>query len=224
MTTTEKSKLEILRGELAIRGKLSERADELLAQINSVAPLEAQLEIAHAKWHAVRDADAKKVQAWIEKGAKGDAPEVDTAARESASREVAKAKAIVEAAGVAREDLAAKWQAVGQEIHEHRFKVGAALMDVLGEEVLLAVEDMRKTSMAVLESEAAFLAIRQQMNSLSDQMKEDVAIGQSFTRLLFAINKANAITDEERQQVMLNGRKRALARTEKLAAGEDPGV
>lgn len=219
--------LDRLRAALATRDELGKQSSEIMAKIERLAPIEAEVALAQSSLQEVMAAEQQKLQAWADKGAKGAPPAVDSAAREQASRKLADAKARLEASGPVKGSLTDDLMAINSQLQEHRYTIGAALMDVLGEEVLRAVEDMRKTSLAVLESEAAYFAIRQQMQSLSEQMQNNAngntsVVARSFSNWLQAIDQSNQLSQEARQHAVQAGRARSLARLEKLQVGEDP--
>lgn len=219
--------LDHLRAALATRNELGARSSEITAKIERLAPIEAEVALAQANLQEVMATEQQKLRAWADKGAKGEPPAVDSTAREQASRKLADAKARMDASGPVKGSLSDEVMAINTQLQQHRYVIGDALMDVLGEEALRAVEGMRKTSMAVLESEARYFAIRQQMQSLRDQLLNDAngnvsTVARSFGNWLQAIADADKLSGEERQQAVQSGRTHSLARLEKLQAGEDP--
>jgi len=219
--------LDHLRDALATRDELSSQSNEMAAKIERLAPIEAQVALAQANLQKILDEDADKLRSWADEGAKGEPPAVDSAAREQASRRLADAKARLEAAGQVKGSLTQDMAAISAQLQQHRYVIGNALMEVLGEEALRAIEGMRKTSMAVLESEAAYFAVVEQMRSLRDQMPDDSngntsSVARNFGNWLQAMSEANKLSDKERLQTVQDGRARSLARIEKLQSGEDP--
>lgn len=219
--------LDHLRAALATRDELGKQSSEIMAKIERLAPIEAEVALAQSSLQEVMASEQQKLQAWADKGAKGAPPAVDSAAREQASRGLADAKARLEASGPVKGSLTDDLMAINTQLQQHRYTIGTALMDVLGEDALRAVGEMRGASLAVLESEAAYFAIRQQMQSLSEQMPNDAngntsAVARSFGNWLQAITDANRLSNEERQGAVQAGRTRSLARLEKLQSGEDP--
>ncbi|MBD8873870.1 hypothetical protein [Rhodanobacter sp. DHB23] len=219
--------LDHLRAALTTRDELGKQSAELMAKIERLAPIEAEVALAQSHLQDVMAAEQQKLQTWADKGAKGEPPAVDSAAREQASRRLADAKARLEAAGAVKGSLTDDAMAINVQLQQHRYVIGTTLMDVLGEEVLRTVEGMRKTSLAVLESEAAFFAIREQMQSIRDGLADDAngntsMVARSFGDWLQAISLASNLSAEERDQAVRSGRTRSLDRLEKLQAGEDP--
>lgn len=219
--------LDHLRAALATRDELGKQSSEIMEKINRLAPIEAEVALAQAHLQEVMAAEQQKLQAWADKGAKGEPPAVDSAAREKASRRLADAKARLETAGAVKGSLTEDVMAINEQLQQHRLVLSLALMDALGEEVLRTVEGMRKTSLAVLESEAAYFAVVEQMKSLRDQMPTDTngntsAVARSFGNWLQAITDANKLGAAEREQAVQAGRTRSLERLGKLQSGEDP--
>ena len=219
--------LDHLRAALATRDELDKQSSEIMAKIERLAPIEAEVALAQAHLQEVMAAEQQKLQAWADKGAKGEPPAVDSAAREQASRRLADARARLETAGAVKGSLESDLEPINKQLQDHRYVIGVALMDVLGEEVLRTVEGMRKTSLAVLESEGAYFAVVELMSSLRDQMPNDAngntsVVARTFSHWLQAIEAANKLSPGERNQAVQAGRTRSLARLEKLQSGTDP--
>lgn len=218
------SALDVLRGALETRNAMFDRVREIAAKAERLAPIQNTVEEAQAALDAILQEDAMRLQEWADAGASGEPPAVDTKRREAASRALADAKQRLAASGDVKASLDRAILAANERLRDHGKVLAAALTDVLGEEAMRAVEGMRKTSLALLRSEAHFLTIREQMQGLADQAHTngDDRTSRAFGSWLAQIDHANQITVEERAKAATDGRLKATTRLDKLKAGEFP--
>jgi len=212
-----------LRSELAERDRLASVSADISSQIDKLAPFQAEVAMANAELQNITQRDAEAIQEWIDGGAKGKAPEPNAKAREEAGRKLAAAQAKLSAAANVHSDLEQKLVDNNERIRAHRDRVASAEIDVVAEEVLRLVERARQTSIAVLESEAAYQYASQELrNYMSPSFGVTSPQAPAVSAWLNRINEAYQLTTAEHVEAMQRGRQRAQAVLQQLLSGEDP--
>jgi DNA repair exonuclease SbcCD ATPase subunit len=241
-TTVAATSLDRLRAALAERARLGALSDELRQKMEKLAPLEAELETAQAKLREILQADEAALRAWIDAGAKGNAPDTNTKEREEAARKVEAARTRITSIAGVRSDLTKQMQECDAKLGAHGDKLCSAYLDVLGEEALRAVDETRQRSIAVLSAEARYFGVMQNLRSIFEsaqdreknrlggaRFNEDghltsptSALNPKFQEWLRVIDDAYKLTDDERQRAAQVGYQTAQKAIEQLLAGEDP--
>lgn len=218
-----------LRAAHAKRAELGAVSSEVQQKLEKLAPLEAAVAQARADLEQIEQADTEALRAWIDKGGEGTPPSGNAPAREAAARKLAAAEARLKASRQVKGSLEDQLLAANTELRDFTSSLRGAEIDVIGEEAMRAVEEMRKTSMAILESEAYFLAVR----SCLQQLRDSVAggphgndcpprVARSFSDWLDRISESNKLSNEEREQAARSGYQKAEQVMNQLLAGEDP--
>jgi hypothetical protein len=221
------SAMDRLRAAHAKRDELAAVSAEVQQKLDKLAPLEAAVAQARADLQQIEQADADALRAWIDQGGNGTAPTGNAPAREAAARKLASAEARLKSSRDVQSSLERQLLDANEGLRDFAPALRAAEIEVIGEEVLRAVEMMRQTSMAVLESEAHFLAAHRLLKQLRDtagpsQYECPPVVARSFSNLLDRIVELNKLSEEERDTAAKTGLQRAQQVLNQLLAGEDP--
>jgi hypothetical protein len=220
--------LDKLRAAHRKRAELGAASTEIYAKIQRLAPLTAGVAAARAELQQVEEGDARALQGWIDRGASGSPPAADAAAREAAARKLASAEAQLKASAGVKGSLEDQLTAVNSELRDFHSVLRTVEIEVIGEETLRAVEMMRKTSIAVLESEAYYLALRNRLQQIRDEDNGgsyggnlSPAVGVVFSQMLGRITDLNKLSGDERQQAAQAGQLKAQQTMQQILSGED---
>lgn len=217
-----------LRAAHAKRAELGAVSSEVQQKLEKLAPVEAAVAQARADLQQIERADADALRAWIDKGGEGTPPGGNTAAREAAARKLASAEARLKASKDVKGSLEDQLLSANTQLRDFAPALRAAEIEVIGEEALRAVEAMRKSVLAMMESEAYFLAARNCLQQLRDSAASDPygidcppSVARTFSELLDRIFESNKLSDDEREQAARSGYQKAEKVMNQLLAGED---
>jgi hypothetical protein len=202
---------------------------ELTAKLAKLSPFKDAVAQARAELERIEQADADAMRAWVNRGAVGAAPIPDNAGRVDAARKLASAEASLRAAGVAKDDVENQLKAIGVEMRSFTPELHAAAIGAIGEEIFLAIEKMQRASLALLESDAHYKALRSALQRRRDQdagnIRGGIASSQVnvvFNGVLQRIGELSTISPEERSAAWQAGTRSAEDVLTQLLADEDP--
>lgn len=223
---TAAMKLKQARSKAAVLAQASSDAMEKIAKL---APLEAAVAHARAELQRVEQSDADALRVWVEQGGNGEPPAANASARESAARELASAEAQLRACAPIKGNLEAEIIASNTQLRNFQSVLRSAEVEVLGEGVLRALEDMREATLALVETEACYIAVYGYMQNIRDTeaggpygVMASPAFNAVFNEVLNRINDSAKLTDEERERATRAGNVKAQRVIEQLLADEDP--
>jgi hypothetical protein len=202
---------------------------DVTAKIAKLAPFEDAVAQAREELQEIERADADALRAWVDRGAVGSPPVSDATARLAVARKIASAEASLKAAGVAKGSLESQLTTLSEEFKEFGPELRTAQMEVIGEEIYLAIEKMRHASAALLESEAYHLALLKKLRQIRELdaggrfgALPSPPVALTFDRIIVRINEINKLPNEERMAASKTGNQRAQQVLDQLLADEDP--
>lgn len=205
---------QLLREAIARQDDIRAEITRIEQKLQFIAPIQAEESSAQGALNEVLRRDAEAMQAWMNDGAQGAAPEPDKKAREEAIQKLGQASAKMQAAGMAKASIEAEHSAAHQRYAEAQAGVTAAEGQVMGDEFLRSAKALNEAYLAQLTAETHYNAAKDAMFASNRVMAGALAQRASDIMRPLDLNGGRKLADEVYQ--------RAQRRFAALRAGEDP--
>lgn len=205
---------QLLREAIARRDVVSEEITRIEQKLQFIAPIQAEEASAQSALNEVLRRDAEAMQAWMNDGAQGAAPEPDKKAREEAVHKLGQANAKLQAAGKVKAQIEQAHAEAHQRLAEAQAAITAAETQIMADEFLRSARALHDAHLAQLRAEAHYNAAKEAMHATNRSMAS--ALTDRAAALLRPLNRAEA------GDLELEIFQRAQRRFAALRAGEEP--
>jgi hypothetical protein len=207
---------QLVREAIARRDRISEEITRIEQKLQFIIPIQAEEASAQSALNEVLRRDAEAMQAWMNDGALGAAPDPDKKARDAAIQKLGQASAKMQAAGNTKVSIEAEHVAAHQRYVAAQAEVTAAESQAMGDEFLRSAKILADAQVARLVAETHYAAAKDAMFATDRALAG--ALAQRASDIMRPLNLA------EGRELANDVYQRAQHRFAALRAGEDPMV
>lgn len=205
---------QLLREAVAHRDAIDAEITTIVEKLHFIDPIQAEEASAQSALNEVLRRDAEAMQAWMNDGAQGAAPEPDKKAREEAVHKLGQANAKLQAAGKVKAQIEQEHAEAHKRRAEAQAAIAAAETQIMADEFLRSAKALHDAHLAHVGAEAHYNAAKDAMFATNPSMAS--ALTDRAAALLKPLNLG------ESRDMELEVFQRAQRRFAALRAGEEP--
>lgn len=205
---------QLLREAIARRDAIAAEISQIEQKLQFIAPIQAEEASAQSALNEVLRRDAEAMQAWMNDGAQGAAPEPDTMARQEAVQKLGQANAKLQAAGKVKAQIESKHADAHRRLAEAQTAIADAEAQIMADEFMRSTEALGNAYLAQMKAQIHYNAARDSMFAVNRTMAS--ALTDRAAEMLRPLNRGQT-ADLELELFQLAQRRFAA-----LRAGEDP--
>lgn len=203
---------EVVREAIRRRDDLRRQLDETKSRLDTLNPLEAELQAAQAELQTIIDEDSETLRAWLKSGSGDEMPEPRLDARQAAARRASACMAKLASGDGARVKVDTEIADLNAQYGDALTDVRRAEFEVMLRELERAAHTWRSAAIEYVAAEAVYTSARDTLFQIAPT--EAGPASQHAATIVSPIKCEREVVDRARQL--------AATRFTKLLAGEEP--
>jgi len=205
---------QLLREAIARRQAIAAEITQIEQKLQFITPIQAEEASAQTALNEVLRRDAEAMQAWMNDGAQGPAPEPNRKDRDEAANKLSQANAKMLAAGKVKEQIESEHKDAHRRLAEAQAAIADAETQIMADEFLRSAKALAEAYLAQVKAEAHYNAAKEAVFATNRVMAS--ALTDRAAELLRPLNRQEA--GDLELEVFQLARRRFAA----LRAGEEP--